>query len=210
MLSLLASRLVGPQGCVDAFEPNPECCTRIEHAIRENAIGNIRIQRVGLADRSGTMQLEVPCVNPGEGTLAGSPYPSSEVRSLVVRVVTGDELILDGGSPPALIKIDVEGFECRVIDGLQRTLSEHRPPVVTEVVRAHLGRAGESVHTLFARMHDLGYEAYALGTVRRLFRHRLELHPVDASTLSASTDVLWVHASRVHPVIERLLLRSPT
>ena len=36
MITLLAARLVGPEGRVDAIEPNPACCARVRRSLTLN------------------------------------------------------------------------------------------------------------------------------------------------------------------------------
>lgn len=191
MISLLAARLVGPTGRVDSFEPNPTCAAKIRALREQNRLEHVFVHGVGLSDRSETLTLTVPLVNSGEGSFAPSQYDPSEVTVVTVDVVRADDPIgLE--RPPALIKIDVEGFECRVVDGLTRTLQSSHPLLVTEVVGEHLQRAGASVDALFERMSRFGYSAYAMGSKRNGLKHVLSLTPGTASTLS-TTDVFWVH-----------------
>lgn len=65
MISLVCARLVGAQGVVDAFEPNPRCIARIESFITQNKITNIRVHRMGLEASEGKLILSVPLFNSG-------------------------------------------------------------------------------------------------------------------------------------------------
>ena len=49
-------------------------------------------------------------------------------RTDIVRVVTGDSLALE----PDIIKIDVEGHDYQVLQGLDRTVERHRPSIMVE------------------------------------------------------------------------------
>lgn len=193
MLCILASKLVGPRGRVDAVEPNPNCRAYIHDLLSRNAIRNVEVHGAGLADEESVLTLSVPRINHGEATLARSQYADDEIDKVEVPVMRGDDLLGDG-PPPALIKIDVEGFECRAIDGLTKTLSAHIPLVLTEVVTAHLERAGFTPQDLFDRLTSLGYQGFRVGLGRGgLLGHELLLTPVPLETFEGSADVLWMH-----------------
>jgi len=195
MLSLLAARLTGPTGIVDAFEPNPRCAERIRAYVRTNCIDNIRLHPVALADVESTLVLTVPTYNSGEGTLTNlevapaAGKPAVERFDVPVRI--GDRALEFDARAPVLIKIDVEGYECQVLTGLNETLRKAGPLVLTEVVPGHLARAQRTAADLFDLMAGYGYRPFSMQLVRRGLRKR-------ALTLKATTvqthseNVLWV------------------
>lgn len=194
MLSLLAAKLVGPEGRVDAFEPNPGTCERLERTIERNGITNILLHEYGLGDRDERLTLSVPRVSSGEATLTESPYEADQLDPIQVEVRRGDPVVEELG-PPDLVKIDVEGFECRVIDGMQDCLRRHKPIVITEVMSEHLARAGETTRSLFERMERLGYVPRRLGVSWRGSRHGLDLLPATYDAVG-HYDVLWIDPRR--------------
>jgi FkbM family methyltransferase len=194
MITLYAAYLVGADGCVEAVEPNPACCERINRLIQLNGLKNVTVFPYGLADAPGTLTLSVVTAHTGMGTLAPVPEKDQHLIStqIAVPVATGDQLLSASEQPVRLIKIDVEGFECKVLRGLSRLMARFRPAVVTEAVPAHLARAGSSVAELFDLMKGHGYEGYALETSRHRLRHRLCLRKLSAAAELAGTDVLWI------------------
>jgi FkbM family methyltransferase len=192
MVTLLASRLVGPSGVVDTFEPNPRCVEAIRAAVVRNGIANVRIHAAALGDAEATLPLVVPRYNTGEGTLAaGADDFAGQADRVDVPVRVGDDVLAEDPRPAAFVKIDVEGFEHRALSGLRRTLSEHRPLVLTEVVAAHLARDGRVPADLFELMGSLGYAGHRLElTGRSLTTSRFHLAP--ASDGDHGNDILWV------------------
>jgi FkbM family methyltransferase len=163
MISLLAARLVGPQGRVVAFEPNPVPRKIMEGNIRRNRITNVEVRASGLGDIPGELRLFVPDVNTGEGTfteLAGVPG-----TAITCPVVIGDDALR--GLRPRAIKIDVEGFESRVLAGLRETLARDRPIVCIEMNAGHLARDGSSLEAVARLLESLGYTGRRLGVERR-------------------------------------------
>jgi FkbM family methyltransferase len=180
MLALLASHLVGAEGRVVCFEPNPQVRERLEDAVRRNAIPNFSIRSEGLSDSRETLVLSVPVRHSGEGTLAA--YSGSEGPEIAskhsVQVVRGDDVDLGPLAGRVLLKVDVEGFECRALRGLAGTIERVRPFIMTEANAEHLRRAGTSMEEYFGILSGHGYWAYAIRTRRRGLRHGLTLAPV--------------------------------
>lgn len=192
MITLLASKLVGPSGVIDAFEPNPRNLDRIAGFLAANRIENVRVHPAGLGDVAAKLALTVPRYNTGEGTFtAVAGADADRFESFEVDVFTGDEALRADPRPPALIKIDVEGFERHVLSGLRGTLETARPIVTTEMQPEHLARAGHSTTDLFNLMSGLGYRAYRMETKGAGSRPRLILRP--AGPDDGEYDALWAH-----------------
>lgn len=131
--SLLAGRIVGPSGAVSAFEPVPANVARIRANARRNGLANIDVLEVALSDAGGTTTLLL-AAHPGGAAVASAGAPPDAIGSIEVTTATVDDLV-DAGRvrPPTLVKIDVEGAECEVIEGMKRTLRTHRPVVICEI-----------------------------------------------------------------------------
>ncbi len=195
MMTLLGARLVGPRGHVHAFEPNPQALERLNGSVAMNGLKtSVSVHPVALSDAPGRLTLSVVTEHTGMGTLADIPPDQQALvsRRHEVAVSTGDDQLADCPRLDA-IKVDVEGFECQVFDGMQRTLSRHRPWIVAEVVREHLERAGTSEARLFELLGSLGYEPFALHTQRHGMRHRLRLLPIDPARPQHRQNVLFMH-----------------
>ena len=194
MLTLHAASRVGPTGIVDAFEPNPACCERIRALLERNRIQQVRLHPAGLSDAPGSLVLSVLRNHTGMGTLAMVDDAAHVTARVDVPVRVGDEVLLSDGRPIVMVKIDVEGFETRVLRGMREVLRRYKPIVTTEIVTAWLERAGSSVAELVELMSGLGYEGYGLGTRRRLWRHVLHLTPCPAPGVlpPGASDVVWL------------------
>lgn len=107
--ALPASCMVGSGGKVICFEPNLNSVKYLEHAIEFNKSCNISIHRCGLADRDDILMLTV---DRGIGTFGDRPYDDDNLM-VSAPVRRGDEVLAN--ERPSLIKVDVEGFETKVI-----------------------------------------------------------------------------------------------
>ncbi|MEK6302303.1 MAG: FkbM family methyltransferase [Acidobacteriota bacterium] len=86
--SLLASRLVGPQGAVYAFEPLPRNVGFLQEHIKLNGVTNINVFKLAIGGTDGTAQFE-DGPNPLQGSL-------SERGAREVRIARLDTLFSEG------------------------------------------------------------------------------------------------------------------
>jgi len=137
--SLFMSRLVKQ---VHAFEPYPPVADRFQGLIDLNQFTNIRLHRVGLGDKDATLPFFAPPEkNIGSGTFLPERKQGADQPVGNFRVVGGDEWLEPLQLPSLdLIKIDVEGFEKYVLQGLAKSLGRYRPVLVIEVSDLPIGK----------------------------------------------------------------------
>jgi len=155
------AKVVGQFGQVIAFEPHPGNYERLARNIELNQLGNVRVFGIALGDRECETDLfgawETATIVPRAAAWHGSkPFG----KTMVAR---GDEFRQTAGLPvPKAVKIDVEGAEYAVLQGLLETLSnpicellccEIHPPFLTsgvspEMIVALVGSLG------FKRIHS--------------------------------------------------------
>ncbi|MEO7115550.1 MAG: FkbM family methyltransferase [Caldimonas sp.] len=186
MIALHARSLVGKTGRVICFEPNPECASAVEEHMKLNGIRNVEVRRCALASAPGTLTLNLTSEHSGTATLA--PVRGTVVKSIQVPVRVGDDEL--ERVAPKVIKIDVEGFELNVLQGLRKTLAKHKPILITELVDEHLARAGTSTDEIHEFLQEFGYTPYGIDTERSPIRHDVVLRPRAAPSPEFS-DWLW-------------------
>jgi FkbM family methyltransferase len=150
--TLLAAKWTAPAGQVDAFEPDPINRQRLEEHLRENRLEDrVRIHAIAASSQDGQVQLIHP---QGAGTNHGmaSFYRSltGEGQTFTVATARLDDA-LEGS--PDLIKIDVEGAELWVIDGMQKLLGAPSPPkLIIEHNPTSCAAAGYRPGDIFAKL----------------------------------------------------------
>jgi FkbM family methyltransferase len=148
--SLLAARLAGGRGRVEAFEPVPESAEAVRANAALNALAAITVHQVAAGARRERETLLVQSVSSWSHMADRGPHACTRERC-TVQVVCLDEEIERGALPaPDVVKIDVEGSEVAVLEGLRRTLRS-RPVVVI----CELHETNREVVELFA---EAGYE----------------------------------------------------
>jgi FkbM family methyltransferase len=149
--TLLAAPIVGQDGHVYAVEPNDLNVKLLESSIRANGFENISVMQVAAAERLETLLLHSTI---GNGTT--SAMREHELFSGTSIPGIPLDIVLSGRKKPvALIKIDVEGFEYRVLRGAEGTMRQDRPFIIFEFSAAGIdGIGGEDFLRWLA---DRGY-----------------------------------------------------
>jgi FkbM family methyltransferase len=104
--TLLASRLVGPEGRVVAFEPDPATRDLLERNVQANGADNVTVVPYAVGDSAGTVRFLA------SGDSAGRIGPDGDLE---VRQVTLDEFCAETGVRPTVMKVDIEGGEAAAL-----------------------------------------------------------------------------------------------
>jgi FkbM family methyltransferase len=142
---------------VHAFEPNPKLFTVLRRTM--GRARSVTLSPLALADREGMAELRIPMGNRGYsnqgGSLSAVKVPD-HFRPVPVRTARLDDLdIQDIG----FMKIDVEGFESKVLLGARETIARDRPVLLIEMEEHH---RGEPIEAAIAEVEALGYRSLAL------------------------------------------------
>jgi FkbM family methyltransferase len=150
--SELFALAVGPAGRVVSFEPSPACAAALRDRLRDCSAGaSWSVVPVALSDADGDAWLSL-----GAGDTAPSNHLANgdDTSTVPVKMARGDSLLAQGYGPPAVIKIDVEGFEGEVLDGMDSVLAH--PSLRAVCVEVHFsqldGRGKPNEPTRIARL----------------------------------------------------------
>lgn len=130
LVSLIALRHVGPTGQVLSFEPSPPILNFLDRTMARAKQPNWTLERVALANENTDLELAVPPDNAGRASLVTSEMPEGTTRHIVPVRRLADRLAARGLTQVDLLKIDVEGAELGVLQGLFDTPSAPRPKVI--------------------------------------------------------------------------------
>ena len=157
----IAARAVGPNGKVIALEPDPESYKYLKQTIAANAVGNVQAFPFAASDAPATLPLYISHDNRGDNRLyqPGVDWPKIEVEARPIDALLAENDIetLD------LIKIDVQGYEPKVITGLSETI--RRSPkltLLTEFRPKGIRDAGGDARTFLQFLRDLDLTLYEL------------------------------------------------
>ena len=118
---------------VIAFEPVPAICGRLRENLRINGWEDrCEVRQEAVAEAVGVAQFHVPpSVLPVSASLNPHGFRSYAGELIEVRTTTTDAACALRDRVD-LIKIDVEGFEDKVLQGMNRILAEWRPRLIVE------------------------------------------------------------------------------
>lgn len=156
--TLHLARLVGSAGRVAAFEPDPALAGRIRRNVALNGFRQVAVIEKAVDGRSGQATFYV-AAQPGKSSLVAAMV-AQPLQRLVVETVTLDDFLRERGWPRLdVIKIDVEGNDCRVLLGGREALARFRPFVAFEY---HYGTAPEVAGAAAELLGGLGYALWGL------------------------------------------------
>ena len=163
LYSLIASKKVGKQGQVFAFEPATKTFIRLKRNIKLNRFDNIIPIKTAISSNNGIMPMSISLDGHDAWNSLTKPARGEKFLTEEVKTITLDDFIQENGlhDKIKMIKIDVEGWECEVIKGAVGTLiSEMAPILQVEFSEPALEASGSSSGVLIDLLSGLGYRLY--------------------------------------------------
>lgn len=155
--SLMAARLVGPEGHVFSFEPDPSMAARLRENLAHNDFRQAFVEEKAVWSESSTVSFVRADLSKSSDRGLGFVTTNHLGDSHVIHV---DSVSLDDycSSHPApdFVKCDVEGAENEVFHGAANTLRQWHPIIVCEM------HSTENQFTLTRYFLDFGYTCHAL------------------------------------------------
>ena len=140
-----------------AIEPNPHNVAILKKNLDLNSLNNVTVVQAAIGDSAGRIAI---LQDTNEGGVISSGM--SDLPTISVDLLSLDQLAEKFGFPQFL-KIDVEGFEDRVLKGASQIM-RHRPKIAIEVHVDWIARYGSSVEELLGLLRLDDYEVWILGS----------------------------------------------
>jgi FkbM family methyltransferase len=161
-------------GSVVAFEPSPDTVSQLSRTAARNLLTNVTVVDVALGAVRGSIELRA---DPERFEAADAAVRSRVGPGPVVarpRLTTFDEWLSGAEiSRVDIVKIDVEGDELAVLQGMRNTLLRLKPRAVGVEIREYiLERAGVSEAEVRAELAGAGYEAVPTADLESNFLFR--------------------------------------
>lgn len=131
VFSFVAASQVGHDGAVHAFEPEENNLVCFRRSLKRSGVANVFLHECAVGPEDGSMTFDRR-----GGAFSGRLVESGskvEGDTVTVEVRSVDSLVREGAAPPTLVKIDVEGGEGGVLEGMRTTLKTHGPVVLCEL-----------------------------------------------------------------------------
>jgi len=197
------------------FEPNPTCVAYVKELIRVNRWKACTVFNVALwkEETQGWLYIRHP-IDASATIVRGFKQFTLSVKPMPVKLTSADAVLSRGVmAPPRLVKIDVEGAELEVVQGMTQTLQQYRPFVVCEILpvydadNPHLYPRLQRQEKLIDIMEQLGYSLFRIVSAKKL----LPLKRIGVHRNFSWSNYLFVHQdhwpvvhSRFHVLPENL------
>lgn len=151
-ISLIASKQVGLNGKVIAVEANPKTLPILQHNLALNQVENCSILGLALSDEVGETKIyENWNVNRGGASL----LQQDDSEGIPIQMERLDNLF-DPETPLHMVKIDVEGFEGKVIKGAWNWFKKQQPIMIFEISNDRQQNKGISGIEVMDLIKELG------------------------------------------------------
>lgn len=128
-----------------SFEPDKYCFEKLKNNVGLNSFKNIKLNPFGLGEKEADYLLITPTKDNRGGNrivLNSHEKPNIHIKRL------DDYINQNNINKVDLIKIDVEGFELKVLKGGENCIEMHRPRLFIEVNDSNLKQQGNSAEEL--------------------------------------------------------------
>jgi len=167
-ISLDTKALIGEDVRMCLFEPQPSLSSSIRKSITFNRFNNIQVFEILLGDYDGTGELYLT-----SHAIHASMIPREKTfDKITLPICKVDTLVAAGRCPPPdIIKIDTEGAELKILNGMRKTLMEYSPSILFEADE-NMSRFGYSASDLITLISSIGnYDFYATSATGRLLTY---------------------------------------
>lgn len=167
--SLPIASYVGEEGKVYAFEPVPWAVNKLKRNLELNNFHNVILETIALSDEN-EQEVEMDFRASFKiGSKSGVGQDGkiddgwwSECEHVKVCMETLDSYVLNHHiNRVDLIKLDVDGFEGKVIRGALDTFKRFQPILIMEVAPAWTEMRGDNMKDILFSLEQIGYKFYA-------------------------------------------------
>ena len=189
--SLLAAREVGSTGKVFSFEPDPSNYCLLVGNAKLNGYEELAAFNIAMSRQAGETTLFLSGLDNGRHSTYKQDLPQR--GHIPVQATTVDTFLEQQGWPAVdLVKIDVEGAERDVLNGMRRFLEQRHPfGLIIELNPPLLRSAGVDPIEFLSNPINLGLKS-------SLIDDKLGPIPLDSSEFSSLVDKLTADGSSVN------------
>ena len=154
--TLMLARLVGDEGRVFAFEPDPENFLLLKKNVEANGYDhNVILVQKAVSDVTGTARLYQSETNKGDHRMHRA---SGDRRAVSIETVSLDDYFEDYDGEIDFVKMDIQGSEGHALQGMQNLLKNNKVTnMLTEFCPAWIERTGVSSGDMLSSIERHGF-----------------------------------------------------
>jgi FkbM family methyltransferase len=153
---------------VFAIEPATSARDMLRQNVELNKLANVTILSFAASDENGLADLYIS----GSDNMGMTGFKPAENFNGAVEYVNTmrmDDWWNQHSQPPiSMMKIDVEGAEMKVLQGMIHLLKSEQPILFIEAIEQQLAQFDSSLQQLYIFLKDLGYQAFQIKGINEL------------------------------------------
>lgn len=152
-----------PDGIVYSFEPNQEVFKELLLNCEINGLQNIKTFNLAVGSKNAVNKIVYDPTHKGTGSLSKSIQESfikssKLIKSQEVKVVSLDNMVYEKGlKAPDFVKIDVEGYEINVLNGMMKIIYENKPKLYIELHGSTKENKYDNIRRIFLLLREYDY-----------------------------------------------------
>jgi FkbM family methyltransferase len=177
LYSIVAAKKLDANGTVLAFEPSFREYRRLEIHLRLNRLRSVRAEPLALGSVVSTRKFFE--VTYGDTARGGLRPPASEdrVSQILVQATRLDDYVSQFPMNRVdLVKLDVEGAECEVLQGAPLVLTKFRPIFICEVLDATTQVWGYKAREIILMLQSFDFNWFEIQLDGSITPHKIREH----------------------------------
>jgi len=158
--TMLASKLVGNAGKVVSFEPIPEFLEMLKFSANVNNFLNIFPIEIALSDKPGEGIIYMDVENYGLASVSLYNVLKPKQKILKIKFTTLDLFVSENKIFPNFIKIDVQGFEFKVLKGAVEVLKSPKLKLYFEFWPRGIKNVGDEPEEIFNLLSEFEFNIF--------------------------------------------------
>lgn len=154
--SLLASKKIGKQGQVYAFEPDKNNLVLLRKNILLNKISNIKVFDVAVSDKIGTVQFSSDSIHTGKSTIILDNKGNNQIVKCVALDTFFKKIKID------TIIMDIEGAEFLALKGAKKTFKNNNITLFFEYNPKSIKSFDYQPQELIENVNKLGFNSISI------------------------------------------------
>lgn len=145
-------------GTIIGFEPDPFNYSVCTNNVTLNSFDNLQVLPYGLGESAATVKMEVRTPDNRGGNRIAPIDAVGSVNVEIKKLDTVEEVL--SLSKIHLMKLDVEGYELKVLRGASQILQKHKPILFIEIDNDNLSDHGDSANDVILFLSKIGYTSF--------------------------------------------------
>jgi len=175
--TLTMAKFVGKNGKCFAFEPNPLNFSLLQKNVELNEFHNVVLENKAVSNRNGTTDLYLCEDNSGMHRIHPSKYCKDKIQVNVIKL--NEYFSVDIRKKISLIKIDAEGSELEILEGLSKILKNSQITVLLEFKPEHIIEHGSKPYEVLKFLDKYNFKIFIINEEKQKIDQITDLSMVE-------------------------------